>query len=148
MCWVILCFTVCKLWLCLFLCLLLAWAVIKPFLPLSLHIFQVAQQDFMVDSSSEVSRFEEVNAVQVGDVHSPLVGWWAVWAVLLHVHAKKTHFCSIYVLEGKQSFQSVREGLGHLSTVNEPEDRKQKKPEVKERSRLNLPFCLIRTAQA
>lgn len=48
------------------------------FLPLSLNIFQVAQQDFMVDSSSEVSRFEEVYAVQVRDVHSPLIGWWAV----------------------------------------------------------------------
>lgn len=94
------------------------------FLPLSLDIFQVAQQDFMVDSSSEVSWFEEVYAVQVRDVDSPLIGWWAVWAVLLYVHAKKTHFCSIYVLKRKQSFQSVWEGLGHLSTVNEPEKRK------------------------
>lgn len=48
------------------------------FLPLSLNIFQVAQQDFMVDSSSEVSRFKEVYAVQVRDVHSPLIWWWAV----------------------------------------------------------------------
>lgn len=55
----------------------------------------------MVDSSSEVSRFEEVYAIQVRDVDSPLIGLWAVWAVLLYVHAKKTHFCSIYVLECK-----------------------------------------------
>lgn len=47
-------------------------------LPLSLDIFQVAQQDFMVDSRPEVSRFEEVYAVQVRDVHPSLVGWWTV----------------------------------------------------------------------
>lgn len=41
------------------------------------------------------------------------------------MHAEKTHFRPIYVFECKQSFQSVREGLGHLSTVNKPERRKQ-----------------------
>lgn len=86
----------------------------------------------MVDSSSEVSWFEEVYAVQVRDVHSPLIGWWAVRAVLLHVHAKKTHFCSIYILECKESFQSVWEGLSHLSTVNKSKQRKQKKRELRE----------------
>lgn len=101
----------------------------------------------MVDSSSEVSWFEEVYAVQVRDVDSPLIGWWAVWAVLLYVHAKKTHFCSIYVLKRKQSFQSVWEGLGHLSTVNEPEKRKGAR--VKRIvSRPNLPRCFIWIVQA
>lgn len=98
---------------------------ILSLLPLPLNIFQVTQQDFMVDSSSEVSWFEEVYTVQVRDVHSSLVGWWTVWAVLLHMHAEKTHFCPVYVFECKKSFQSVREGLGHLSTVNKPEKRKQ-----------------------
>lgn len=80
----------------------------------------------MVDSSPEVSWLEEVYAVQVRDVHSSLVGRWTVRAVLLHMHAEKTHFCPIYVLERKQSFQPVREGLGHLSAVNKPEKGKQK----------------------
>lgn len=98
--------------------------IILPLLPLPLDIFQVAQQDFMVDSSPEVSWLEEVYTVQVRDVHSSLVGGWTVGAVLLHMHAEKTHFCPIYVLECKQCFQSVREGLGHLSAVNKPEKRK------------------------
>lgn len=134
----------CQMWNCDCVSFSVVWAVIIAFLPLSLYVFQVAQQDFVVDSRSEVSRFEEVYAVQVGDVHSPLIGWWAVGAVLLHVHAKETHFCSIYVLEGKQSFQSVREGLGHLSTVNKSEQRKQKEPELKKGGFcLSLPFCCI-----
>ena len=105
----------------------------------------------MVDSSSEVSWFEEVYAVQVRDVHSPLIGWWAVRAVLLHVHAKKTHFCSIYILECKESFQSVWEGLSHLSTVNKSKQRKQKKRELREQvlivSCLHLSWCFTWIAE-
>lgn len=80
-------------------------------LPLSLDVLQVAQQDLVVDSSPEVSRFEEVHAVQVRDVHSSLIGRRAVRAVLLNVHAEKTHVCSVDVLKRKQGFHPVREGL-------------------------------------
>lgn len=118
---------------------------ILPLSPLPLDIFQVAQQDFMVDSSPEVSWLEEMYTVQVRDVHSSLVGRWTVGAVLLHVHAEKTHFCPVYVLECKQRFQSVREGLGHLSAVNKPEKRKQKTRGLREQvtmaSCLTLPGC-------
>lgn len=121
--------------------------IILPLLPLPLDIFQVAQQDFVVDSSPEVSWLEEVYTVQVRDVHSSLVGGWTVGAILLHMHAEKTHFCPIYVLECKQRFQSVREGLGHLSAVNKPEKRKQKMRGLREQitmaSCLTLPGCYI-----
>lgn len=99
----------------------------------------------MVDSSPEVSWLEEVYTVQVRDVHSSLVGGRTVGAVLLHMHAEKTHFCPVYVLECKQRFQSVREGLGHLSAVNKPENRKQKTRWLREQvtmaSCLTLPGC-------
>lgn len=88
--------------------------------PLPLDILQVAQQDLMVDSCPEVSRFEEVHTVQVRDVHSSLIWRWAVCAVLLNVHAEKTHICAVDVLECKQGFHPVREGLRHFSTVHEP----------------------------
>lgn len=94
-------------------------------LPLSLDVLQVAQQDLVVDSSPEVSRFEEVHAVQVRDVHSSLIGRRAVRAVLLNVHAEKTHVCSVDVLKRKQGFHPVREGLGHLSAVNKPGGKKK-----------------------
>lgn len=94
-------------------------------LPLSLDILQVAQQDLMVDSSPEVPWFEEVHAVQVRNVHSSLIGRRAVRAVLLNVHAKKTHICSVNVLKRKQGFHPVREGLRHLSTVNKPGEEKK-----------------------
>lgn len=74
----------------------------------------------MVDDSPEVSRLEEVHAVQVRDVNSSLIGRRAVRAVLLNVHAEKTHICSVDVLKCKQGFHPVGEGLRHLSTVNKP----------------------------
>lgn len=74
----------------------------------------------MVDGCPEVSGFEEVHAVQVRDVHSSLIGRRAVRAVLLHVHAEKAHICPVDVLECKQGFHPVGEGLGHLSAVHKP----------------------------
>lgn len=90
------------------------------FLPLSFHILQVPQQDLVVDSRPEVSRFEEVHTVQIGDVNSSLIGRWAVRAILLDMHPKKTHICSVNVFKGKQSFHPVWEGLRHLSAVHKP----------------------------
>ena len=43
----------------------------------------------MVDSSPEVSRFEEVDGVKVGDVDTPGVGLGALRPVLLDVHPKE-----------------------------------------------------------
>lgn len=75
----------------------------------------------MVHGRPEVSRLEEVHAVQVGYVHPPLVGLRAVRAVLLDVHAEKADLGPVDVLEGEQGFHPVREGLGHLAVVHEPE---------------------------
>lgn len=85
----------------------------------------------MVDNSPEVSRLEEVHAVQIRDVHSSLIGRRAVRAVLLDVHAEKTHICSVNVLECKQGFHPVWEGLGHLSGVNKPGEKKKKMARVR-----------------
>lgn len=92
-----------------------------PDLPHSLDILQVAQQDLVVHGRPEVPWLEEVHAVQVGDVYPPLVGLRAVRAVLLNVHAEKTHLGPIDVLEGEQGLHPIREGLGHLAVVHEPE---------------------------
>lgn len=114
--------------------LLLSWCLLQVFmfgtvqtflLPLPPDVLQVANQDLVVDGSSEVSRLEEVHAVQVRDVHSSLIGRRAVRAVLLNVHAEKTHIRSVDVLERKEGFHPVREGLGHLSAVNKPGERKK-----------------------
>lgn len=100
-------------------------------LPQPLDILQVSQQDLVVDNSSEVSRFKEVHAVQIWDVHSSLIGRGTVWAVLLNVHAEKTHICSVDVLERKQGFHPVREGLRHLSGVHKPQGQKNSHSEKK-----------------
>ena len=81
----------------------------------------------MVDSRPEVSRFEEVHAVQVRDVHSSLIGRRAVGAVLLDVHPEKTHICAVDVLKCKQGFHPVGEGLRHFSTVHKPGFKKESK---------------------
>lgn len=94
-------------------------------LPLSFGILQIAQQDLVVDSCPEVSGFEKVHTVQIRDVHSSLIWRWAVRAIFLNVHPKKTHICSIYVLKRKQGFQSVWKGLSHLSSVNKPGGEKK-----------------------
>lgn len=91
-----------------------------PLLPHSLDVLQVAEQDLVVHRRPEVSGFEEVHAVQVGDVHPPLVGLRAVRAVLLDVHAEEAHLGPVDVLEGEQGLHPVREGLRHLSVVHEP----------------------------
>lgn len=99
---------------------MLSGDVWTPLLPHSLDVLQVAEQDLVVHGRPEVSGFEEVHAVQVGDVHPPLVGLRAVRAVLLDVHAEEAHLGPVDVLEGEQGLHPVREGLGHLSVVHEP----------------------------
>ncbi|KAF3846736.1 hypothetical protein F7725_003814 [Dissostichus mawsoni] len=80
----------------------------------------VSQQDLVVNICSDESRLEEVNAVQVGDVNSPLVGRRTVGAVLLDVHPEKTHVSSVDILECKQGFHPVGEGGAHLPAVHKP----------------------------
>lgn len=104
---------------------------LTPLLPHPLDVLQVAQQDLVVHGRPQVPRFEEVHAVQVGDVHPPLVGLRAVRAVLLNVHAKETDLGPVDVLEGEQGLHPVGEGLGHLSVVHEPEMEKKENVETK-----------------
>lgn len=116
--------------------------------PQFLDIFQVADENFVVNCCSQTAGPEEVHTVQVRDVHSPerlketpsnksaekenhmykhedthhfslpLIGLRAVGPILLHMHAKEADVCSINVLKCKKGFGPVREGLGHLSTVH------------------------------
>lgn len=117
-------------------------------LPLPPDILQVAYQDLVVDGSSEESRLEEVHAVQVRDVHSSLIGRRAVRAVLLNVHAEKTHIRSLDVLKCKQGFHPVGEGRAHLSTVNKPGGGKKSQGEengyeILETSSETLSCCVL-----
>ena len=57
----------------------------------------------MVDSSSEVSWFEEVDGVKVGDVDTPGVGLGALRPVLLDVHPKEADVNSVLLLKGEHS---------------------------------------------
>ena len=69
----------------------------------------------MVDACAEVARLKEVHAVQVRDVTSSLIGWRAVRAVLLHMHAEEAHVHPVDFLKCKKCFGSVREGLHHFA---------------------------------
>lgn len=50
----------------------------------------------------------------------PLVGWRAVGAVLLDMHAKEAQVDTIDLFKGKEGFGSIRKGFCHLSTVYKP----------------------------
>ena len=77
----------------------------------------------MVDSSSEVSRFEEVDGVKVGDVHTPGVGLGALRPVLLDVHPKEADVNSILLLEGEHSTRAIGEVVQHVTSVHIPGKR-------------------------
>lgn len=46
--------------------------------PHSFNILQVSNEYLMIDSRPQVTRLEKVHTVQVGDVHTPLIGLRAV----------------------------------------------------------------------
>ena len=79
------------------------------------------EKDLVVDSSSEVSWFEEVDGVEVGDVDPPGVGLGALRAVLLHVHPKETHVHPVLLLEGEHGAGAVWEVVQHVASVHIPD---------------------------
>ena len=83
----------------------------------------------MVDPCAQVSGLEEVHTVEVRYVNSSLIGRWAVGAILLDVHAEEAHVSAVDVLKCKQGLRPVGEGLGHLATVYEPGQMKDKDEE-------------------
>ena len=74
----------------------------------------------MVDSSSEVSRFEEVDGVKVGDVDTSRVGLGALRPVLLDVHPKEADVNSVLLLKGEHCASAVREVVQHVASVHIP----------------------------
>ena len=76
------------------------------------------KKDLMVDGSSEVSWFEEVDGVEVGDVDAPGVGLRTLGAVLLHVHPKEADVHSVLLLEGEHRASPVREVVQHVASVH------------------------------
>ena len=74
----------------------------------------------MVNSSSEVSRFEEVDGVKVGDVDTPCVGLGALRPVLLHVHSEEADVDSVLLLEGEHGARPIGEVVQHVTSVHVP----------------------------
>ena len=84
-----------------------------------LHVFQVSQEDDVVDGGPEHSRPEEVHRVEVGDVDPSRVGCRTLAAVLLHVHPEEADVDTVNLLKGKQGASTVRELFTHLTSVDE-----------------------------
>ena len=74
----------------------------------------------MVDSSSEVSWFEEVDGVKVGNVDTPGVGLWALRPVLLDVHPEEADVDPVLLLEGEHGAGAVWEVIQHVPSVHIP----------------------------
>ena len=74
----------------------------------------------MVDSSSEVSWFEEVDGVKVGYVDTPGVGLWALRPVLLHVHPEEADVDPVLLLECEHGAGAVWEVIQHVPSVHIP----------------------------
>lgn len=96
------------------------YVIANNIVPKLFDVIQVAQKDFMVDCSSELSWFEEVYGVEVGDVDPPGVRRGTLWAVLLHMHAEETHVRAVDLLKRKQSFRPVWELIRKISILHEP----------------------------
>lgn len=75
------------------------------------HVFQVAEQNLVVDVSTQMTWLEEVHRVEICDVHSTAIGRRAVAAVLLDVEAEEAHLHAVDHLEGEDGFRLVRELL-------------------------------------
>ena len=84
-----------------------------------LHVVEIAEKNLVIDRRSEVSRPEEVDRVEVGDVHTARVGHRRVGAVLLHVHAEEADVDAVDLLEGEERAGAVGERLTHLAGVDE-----------------------------
>ena len=82
------------------------------------HVLQVRQQDLVVHVGPQFSGLEEVDGVQVRDVHSSRVRLLALAAVLLHVQPEEADLDAVHHLEGEHGLRSVGELVGEsLGTV-------------------------------
>jgi hypothetical protein len=65
--------------------------------------------------SSVLSRSEEVDTVQIADVHSPVVRQWALVAVLIDIHAKQDDIHAVKLLEQHYALATHRKFTGVAS---------------------------------
>ena len=72
----------------------------------------------MIDECPQVFGVEEVDAVQVRDVHTASVGGLAVGAILLHMEAEEAHLIAINLLKHKQGLCTVGELVWKISLQN------------------------------
>lgn len=86
-----------------------------------LNIIQVAKQNLVVYSRSELARSEEMHRVQVGYVHPSGVRRGTLRSILLHVHAEEAHVCAVNLFECEQRFGSVRKLVWQLTWVDKSE---------------------------
>lgn len=88
-----------------------------------LHVVQVPQKDLVVDRCAKVSRFEEVNRVQIGNINASRVRRRRIRTVFLDVHAKEAHIHTINLLKGEHGPSSIREVILHLARVHKSKPR-------------------------
>ena len=74
----------------------------------------------MIHCGPVLARLEEMNRIEVSQVHASAVRRGTVRAVLLHVHPKETHISTVDLFECKQCFGAVRKFTGQLTSVNKP----------------------------
>ena len=88
----------------------------------ALHVIEVTEQDLVVDARPEVSRREEVNRVQVGNVNSSSVWRRTFGPVFLNVHAEEADVNSVDLFVSEQRPGSVGEVVLHLVRVDKPKE--------------------------
>jgi hypothetical protein len=63
------------------------------------HISKVLDKDGVIAHRAIFSRFKELHAVEVRDVHSALVRRWAVRIILIDIHTEEQNVNSVNGLE-------------------------------------------------
>lgn len=66
-----------------------------------LYVFQISEKNFVINSGTELSRPEEMNRVQVRNVHSSGVWSRTLRPVLLNVHSKEANVCAINLFKSE-----------------------------------------------
>ena len=89
--------------------------------PVLFGVGEVGVEDAMVDRGTEIARSEEVNAVEVGDVHTATVGGGDFVSKLMHIQHKEENVHAIPMLEEGDALTSV--GDGQLVAVVRSEQR-------------------------
>lgn len=87
-----------------------------------LHVVQVPEQNLVINRSTEMSRPEKVNRVEVCNVNSASVRHRRIGSIFLNVHTEEANVNAVDLLESEQGPSPIRKSLAHFSGVNKPDD--------------------------